>query len=348
MKKEIMIDQKIIGKTHPCFVIAEAGVNHNGNIILAKRLVDEAKQVGADAIKFQTFKAEDLASKEAELATYQKQNTNFKGSQQEMLKTLELSEEEFIEIKEYCLKKEIIFLSTSHSESYVDFLNELMPAFKIASGDLNNHNLLRKISKKNKPIILSTGMATLNEVEEALEVIKNEGNDEVIILHCTTNYPCSNDEVNLNAMHTLEKMGYLVGYSDHSKGIQVPIIATAMGATIIEKHFTLDKNLPGPDHKASLEPDELKKMIQAIRITEKIRGKYEKVPQSSEKEIMKIARKSIVAALDIPMGMKITENLLLVKRPGTGLSPKRINEIIGKITTKEIKGDELITLENLK
>lgn len=341
---KITIGRKMVGGGGPCFIIAEAGVNHNGRLKLAKELVDAAKNAGADAIKFQTFKTEDLVTEGAATAGYQKKNTGKEESQFKMLKKLELSEKDFIKLKKYCDRKNILFLSTPHTENAIDFLERLrVSAYKVASGDLTNLPLLEKISKKKKPIILSTGMATLDEVREAVTTIKRAENNKIILLHCTTNYPCPLREVNLRAMLTLkEKFNFSVGYSDHTEGVLVPIMAVAMGALVIEKHFTLDKNLPGPDHKASLGPNELKEMVKSIRNTERIMGSEEKKPTDSEKKIMRVVRKSVVAKIDISKGAKITKNVLTAKRPGTGIPPKQINKIINRIAKKNIKKDELI------
>jgi len=270
MKKKIKIANKLIGNGEPVFIIAEAGVNHNGNINLAKKLIDIAKKAGADAVKFQTWLTEEIVTKDAEGAEYQMKTANAKETQYEMLKKLELSQNDFRELKKYADKKKIIFLSTPDEEKSADFLFKLdVPAFKIGSGEVTNLPYLKHIAKKKKPIILSTGTATLNEVKEAVNTIKKAGNDKIVLLHCTTNYPCPLEEVNLRAMSTLKKEFALpVGHSDHTLGIIVPIMATTLGATVIEKHFTLDKNLPGPDHKASLEPNELREMVKIIRDTE--------------------------------------------------------------------------------
>lgn len=333
----------------PCFIIAEAGVNHNGYLKLAKRLVNVAKKSGADAVKFQTFKAEDLVRKKAKMADYQKKNARQKENQLKMLEKLELSERDFRELKKYCDKKKIIFLSTPHTEDAIDFLEPLVPAYKIGSGDLTNLLFLEKVAGKRKPIILSTGMATLEEVREAVNTIKKAGNNKIILLHCTTNYPCLLEEVNLKAMETLKKEFNLpVGYSDHTLGIMVPIIAVALGARILEKHFTLNKNLPGPDHKASLVPTELKEMVKSIRDVEKALGSDIKKPTKSEEKIKKVIRKSIVAIIDIKKLDKIKENMLIIKRPGTGIKPKYFYKIIGKIAKKDIKKDNLIKFKDLK
>jgi len=347
--KKIKIGNKIIREGNPCFIIAEAGVNHNGDIKLAKKLVDVAKEAGADAVKFQTFKAENVVTENAAMASYQKRNIKKKETQQEMLKEMELDYKDFIRLKKYCDKKKIIFLSTPHSEDAIDFLEDLVPAYKVGSGDLTNLPFLEKIAKKKKPIILSTGMATLSEVKEAVRTIKRAKNNKIILLHCTTNYPCSLEEVNLRAMLTLKKEFNLpVGYSDHTLGILVPVMAVTMGARVLEKHFTLDKHLPGPDHKASLEPDELKEMIKAVRNVEKTLGNGIKKPTRSEEKIKKVARKSIVAKVDVPKGVKITKDMLDIKRPGTGIEPKYLKRIIGRKSKKNIKKDELIKLSDFK
>ena len=345
---KIKIGNKLIGKGTPCFIIAEAGVNHNGNINLAKRLIDVAKEAGVDAVKFQTFKAENLVTETAEVADYQKKNIGKKETQLKMLKKLELREEDFFELRKYCNKKQIIFLSTPHTENAVDFLEPLVPAYKIGSGDLTNIPFLEKIAKKRKPIILSTGMANLKEVRGAVKTIKKTRNNKIILLHCTVSYPCPLEEVNLRAIQTLKKeFNLLVGYSDHTLGILVPIMAVTLGARVIEKHFTLDKNLPGPDHKASIGPEELKKMVMAIRNAEKVLGSSIKKPTKSEEKIKKVGRKSIVAKVDIPKGTKIIQDMLIIKRPGTGIEPRHINMIVGRKTKKDIKSNELISFKKL-
>lgn len=347
--KEIKIGKKIISKEPPCFIIGEVGVNHNGSFELAKKLVDVAKEAGVDAVKFQTFKAENIVTPDAKQAEYQIKNIGKKESQYEMLERLELSYSDFRKLKKYCDKKKIIFLSTPHScEKDVDLVVELCPAIKVGSGDLTNLPILKYIAGKKLPIILSTGMATLDEIREAVETIKKQGNNKIILLHCTTNYPCPLEEVNLRAMKSLEREFNLpIGYSDHTSGIMVPIIAVSTGAIIIEKHFTLDKNLPGPDHKASLEPKELREMVEKIRETEKILGSAIKKPTKSEEKIKKVGRKSIVAKMDISKGEKITGTMLVIKRPGMGIPPKYINKIIGRKTKENIKADELISFKKL-
>lgn len=352
--EEIKIGNKLINKEN-CFIIAEAGVNHNGSLELAKKLVDAAAESGVDAIKFQTFKPENLVIKEAPMAVYAEKNIGKNNTQLEMLRALSLKNEDFIELKNYCDKKGIIFLSTPHTEDAIDFLDNLVPLFKIGSGDLTNLDFLKKIANKSKPIILGTGMATLEEIKEALETINLQNNNQVVMLHCTTNYPCPLNEVNLRAMQTLQReLDCLVGYSDHTLGIKVPLIAKKIGAVVIEKHFTLDKGMEGPDHKASIEPDELKQMVKLLRtsldkieLDEEIMGNPEKKPNESEKRIMKIVRKSIIAEKDIPKGKIIEKQDLIIKRPGTGIKPKYLKETIGKIAKRDIKKDELIYWEDI-
>ncbi|MBD3249376.1 N-acetylneuraminate synthase [Candidatus Woesearchaeota archaeon] len=346
---DIKIIDRLIGEDNPVFIIAEAGVNHNGSIETAKKLIDAAKESGADAVKFQTFTAKDLVTAEAQKAEYQG-----KGTQKEILENLELKKEDFRLLKEYCDKKEIIFLSTPHTEDALEFLDDLVPSHKIGSGDLNNLPFLEKVSKKGKPMILSTGMSTLEEVKEAADTIK-EHNDQLILLHCTTSYPCERKDVNLNAMHTLrEETGCLVGYSDHTLGTDVSLMAANMGAVVIEKHFTLDKTMDGPDHKASLDPSELKELVQKLRkkdypeLDQEILGKDKKMPTEEEKEISKVIRKSIVSASDIPNRTKITEDMLCIKRPGTGIPPKEVYGVIGKIATKNIPTNSIIKKEMIK
>jgi len=340
---KIVVGNRHIGEDEPCFIIAEAGVNHNGSVKSTKKLIDVAKDAEADAVKFQTFKAENVVIKNAEKAEYQK--TAKEESQYEMIKKLELTNEDFKELSDYTQKKGILFLSSPFDKESVDLLYELdVPAFKVGSGEITNFPLLKHIAKKEKPIILSTGMATLGEVEEALNVTRNGGVEDVILLHCVSNYPARIEDVNLRAMETLKHAFKLpVGFSDHSLGITVPIAAVALGACVIEKHFTLDRNLPGPDHKASLEPDELKEMVKAIRDVEKALGNGIKKPTKEEDKIKKIARRSIVAKIDIPKGTIIAEDMLDVKRPGTGIEPKYIDMIVGKKAKIDIKKEDLIT-----
>jgi len=336
--------------TSKVFIIAEAGVNHNGDIRLAHKLVDAAKEAGADAVKFQTFKAENVVSKLADKAEYQKETTNSKESQYEMIKKLELSFEDFVKIKDYCDKKDIIFLSTPFDYESVGFLESLVPLYKIGSGEITNLPFLEYVAKKGKPMILSTGMSTLGEVEEAVKTIINVTSSlPLTLLHCVSNYPAKYEDVNLKAMLTLKEVFELpVGYSDHTLGIEIAIAAVALGAKVIEKHFTLDRGLPGPDHKASLEPDELKKMVKAIRNVEKALGSGIKKPAQSELKVMKVARRSLVAARDIRAGEVIKESDILIKRPGTGILPKFKEIIIGMRLTRDVKKDNPFDWEDFK
>jgi len=343
-----MVKNNSIKIKKPCFIIAEAGVNHNGSLKLAKKLINKAGEIGVDAIKFQTFKSEDLVIEKSKMADYQKKNIGKNESQLEMLKKLELSEKEFIELKKYCDRKKIIFLSTPHTEKAIDFLEPLVPVYKIASGDLTNLPFLEKVAKKQKPIILSTGMADLKEIEEVIEIIKKNKNNKIFLLHCTTDYPCPTEEVNLRAILTLQQRFNLpVGYSDHTKSTLISIVAVSLGAKIIEKHFTLDKKLLGPDHKASLIPNEFRKMVKEIRIIEKAMGSGIKKPTKNEEKIKKLMRKSVVAKTDIPKGTRIQKEMIIIKRPGIGIEPKFFNKIIGKKTKKNIKKDQLISWQML-
>ena len=333
-------------ETLSVFVIAEAGVNHNGSLELAKKLVDAAKEAGADCVKFQTFISKNIVSKNAVKAEYQKQQTQAEESQHDMLKKLELSFDEFLELNEYCKSKDIEFMSTAFDFDSIDFLNSLkMDTWKIPSGDITNLPYLMKIAKLNKPVILSTGMSTMEDIRCAIQALKENGARELTVLHCTTEYPTPFNDVNLKAMNTIkDEFDVKVGYSDHTKGIEVPIAAVALGATVIEKHFTLDRNMEGPDHKASLEPDELKAMVDSIRNIELALGDGMKQPAESEKKNMAVARKSIIASKDIKAGEIFTEANLTVKRPGDGISPMRWFDVIGKVAPRDFEEDELIEL----
>lgn len=344
-KKRIKIEDKIIGPGQPVFVIAEAGVNHNGRLDLALQLVDAAAKAGADAVKFQTFKAEQVVTEAGKMAAYQKKNLGKEESQLAMLKKLELREKFYKPIIRRCEEKDIIFLSTPHGgfES-VDFLQKLgVPAFKFGSGDLTNLPVLEHAAKFKKPMILGTGMATLKEVQDAVSAIKKVGNDKIIVLHCTTNYPCPLEEVNLSAALTMMKeIGVLVGYSDHTLGKQVPIMAATLGACVLEKHFTLDKKMVGPDHLASAEPAELKEIIESVRKVKIILGGASKKPNKSEIPLIKIARKSVVAARNMKKGERFTKENLSIKRPGSGLPPKFFSLIIGKVVKRDLSPGAII------
>ncbi len=327
------------------YIIAEAGVNHNGSKELAYKLIDAAKKAGVDCIKFQTFKAENLVSHNAAKADYQKDTTG-EGSQIDMLKKLELSYDDFIDLKKYCDKEGICFLSTPFDFESINFLNGLdMPFWKIPSGEITNLPYLIALAKTKKPVVMSTGMCRMNEIEEAMRVLKDNGTTSIKLLHCNTEYPTPYEDVNLNSMKTMaDAFDVEVGYSDHTKGIEVPVAAVALGATIIEKHFTLDRNMEGPDHKASLEPDELAQMVTSIRHIEKALGSADKKPSPSEMKNIEVARKSIVASTHISAGDVFTENNLTVKRPGSGISPMRWNEVLGQKAARDYEEDELIEI----
>ena len=328
------------------YIIAEAGDNHNGDFNTALKLVDVAKRAGADCVKFQTFVTEEIISKYAEMAEYQKKNTGKEESQFEMVKRLELSFDEFRKIKEYCDRVGIQFLSTPFDLKSVDFLNELgVPFFKIPSGEITNYPYLIKIAHSGKPVVMSTGMCEPDEILAAINVLEKNGSGEITLLHCNTEYPTPLKDVNLYAMRTMKKMfGKKVGYSDHTKGIEVPVAAVALGACVIEKHFTLDKNMPGPDHKASLEPDELGRMVKNIRNIEIALGDGVKHVSESERKNIAIARKSIVARRNIQEGEILTEDNLAVKRPGTGINPMQWMEVLGTRAVRDFKEDELIEI----
>ncbi len=333
-------------KFNRVFIIAEAGVNHNGSIDIAKKLIDAAVASGADAVKFQTFKAENLATIYAKKAEYQKNLTSKKESQFEMLKKLQLNKEMHIELINYCVKKNIKFLSSPFDHDSIDLLRDLgLEIFKIPSGEITNLPYLRHIGKLNKKIILSTGMSNMDEVKIALDVLINSGTkkNNITVLHANTEYPTPMEDVNLKAMVTIgQELDINFGYSDHTLGIEVDIAAVAMGAKCIEKHFTLNCNMEGPDHKASLEPEKLKEMVKAIRNIEKALGSNIKKPSNSELPNIQIARKSIVAKTKIKKGDILKENNITIKRPGGGISPMNWDNVIGTTATKNYEKDELI------
>ena len=328
------------------FIIAEAGVNHNGSIELAKKLIDVAHDAGVDAVKFQTFKAENLVSKNAVKAEYQKETTDATESQFDMLKKLELDVETHNELIAYCKSKNIMFLSTPFDHDSIVLLRDLgLEIFKIPSGEITNLPYLRHIGSLQKEVILSTGMADIGEIEDALDVLMEAGTlkEQITVLHANTMYPTPMEDVNLRAMITIgNTFDIAYGYSDHTLGIEVDIAAVAMGATVIEKHFTLDKTMEGPDHKASLEPHELISMVKAIRNIEVALGSSIKKPSPSETPNIAIARKSIVASSNIKEGEVLTENNLAIKRPSTGMNPMRWDEVVGTVATKDYGVDELI------
>ena len=328
------------------FIIAEAGVNHNGSLELAKELIDVAANAGADAVKFQTFKAKNLVSKHAEKADYQKETTSKHESHFEMIKKLELNLDMHIELISYCKTKDIMFLSTPFDQDSIKLLSELgLEIFKIPSGEITNLPYLRQTGKLRKKIILSTGMSDIGEIEDALDILIENGTkkDDITILHANTMYPTPMEDVNLRAMITIgSTFDISFGYSDHTLGIEVDIAAVAMGASCIEKHFTLDKNMQGPDHKASLEPHELVKMVKSIRNIELALGSSIKKASNSEKPNMIIARKSIIANTNIKKGDVFSENNITIKRPGNGINPMKWDDIIGSISLKDYNEDELI------
>ena len=328
------------------YIIAEAGVNHNGSLDLAKRLIDVASQVGADAVKFQTFKAKHLVAKDAQKAQYQKENSGTNESQFQMLQKLELDVQTHKELIAYANTKNITFLSTPFDLESVDLLDELgLKIFKIPSAEITNFPYLHKIGSLNKQIVLSTGMATMQEIAESLQVLINAGTKKknITVLHANTMYPTPMQDVNLNAMLSIAKeFDIAYGYSDHTLGIEVDIAAVALGASVIEKHFTLDKTMQGPDHKASLEPEELTNMVSAIRNIEKALGSFKKVPSPSETPNIQVARKSIVAATTIKKGDIFTEKNLTTKRPATGMSPMKWKEVLGTSAQKDYEEDEAL------
>jgi N-acetylneuraminate synthase len=344
--KEIHVGNKIISEDSSVFIIAEAGVNHGGDIQVAKQLIDIAVDAGADAVKFQAFKTEHLILKDVDKAPYQKKTTNLAESQFEMLKRLEVTKEQNIELKQYCEAKNIIFLTTPFDEFSLDELDGLgIPAFKIASTDTTNLPFLKRIAQQGKPIFLSTGMTYLSEVEMALEVI-NEFNEDVVLLQCSANYPIENEEVNLNVINTYKKhFDILIGYSDHSVGVGAAPFAVPMGAKVIEKHFTIDKDGEGPDHRASLSPDELKRFIAQVRQVETFMGSAIKKPNLSELKTRASLQKSLVARKEIKQGDVFTEELIIAKRTGgKGISPIYYEDVLGKTASQDFAVDDIIVL----
>ncbi len=329
-------------------IIAEAGVNHNGNIDIAKKLIDAAAQAGADYVKFQTFKSDLLVSKKAKKANYQKKNTSSSSdSQLEMLRKLELSENDHENLILHCKKRKIKFLSTAFDLESIDYLKNKLDFYKIPSGEITNLPYLRKVATLGLPVIMSTGMASMQEVKDAFEVLTKGGVlvKDITVLHCNTEYPTPMADVNLSAMNTIgEELGVSIGYSDHTLGIEIPIAAVALGANVIEKHFTIDRSLPGPDHKASLEPNELSEMIKSIRNIEVAIGDGIKKPSLSEQKNIEVARKSIVAAKDINIGDIFNEDNLTVKRPGNGISPMLWDDVVNTKANKIYKKDDLIII----
>lgn len=347
---EMAIGGRVISPSRPCFVIAEAGVNHNGSVDTGIRLIDAAVAAGADAVKFQSFKAERLLTRAAPMADYQKRNVGMKESQFDMLRRLELDERAHARLVGHCAQVGIVFLSTPFDEESADLLEALgVPAFKMPSGEITNTPLLRHVGRKNLPVILSTGMSTLPEVATAVDAIERVSHAPLALLQCVSNYPADPADVNLRAMQTMkDAFGLCVGYSDHTVGIEVSLAAVAMGASIIEKHFTLDRSMPGPDHAASAEPLELRSLVSGIRRIESAMGDGAKQPAASEANTAQVARRSMVAAHDIPAGARIDEAMLVARRPGGGIGPDRASLLIGRRTRSAIREGEPVRFEMLE
>lgn len=348
--RSLDVNGRSIGVDQPCFIIAEAGVNHNGCLDLARKLVDAAKAAGADAVKFQTFKAERIVAANAPKAEYQLENTDAAESQLEMLEQLELSEADHQQLAAHCHAQGIPFLSTPFDEASADLLSKIsVPLFKIASGEITNLPFLAYVARLGQPMIVSTGMSSLREVEAAVRCIEANGNPAIALLHCVSNYPAAPRDVNLRAMQTLAtEFQVPVGYSDHTAGSEVLLAAVALGACIIEKHLTLDRNLPGPDHRVSLEPFEFAQAVRGIRFVESSLGTGRKEPAASETNIAAVVRKSLVAARDLPAGTVLTPELVAIKRPGTGLPPVAMQQVIGRRVRVDLKAGALLTLDELQ
>jgi N,N'-diacetyllegionaminate synthase len=346
MVTQLSIGDRLVGADQPCFVIAEAGVNHNGSLPLALKLVDIAADAGADAVKFQTFKAEKLTTAAAKQADYQVRNLGQAESQLAMLKRLELSPDDHRYLLDRCNRRGILFMSTPFDEDSADFLDDLgMPVIKIPSGEVTNLPFLKHLAAKQRPMILSTGMSALGEVEAAVDTLLAAGNPQFALLQCVSNYPADPCDVNLRAMQTMAAaFGHPVGYSDHTLGIEVSLASVALGACIVEKHFTLDRTLPGPDHAASVEPDELRQLVAGIRHVEAALGTGRKVATASEANTAAVARRSIVASRAIPAGQVITRDDLMARRPGTGLSPAMMDQLEGLTAREDIEPGTLISL----
>lgn len=341
---------RFIGDNEPCFIIAEAGINHNGDINIAKKMVDEAKKCGVDAIKFQTFKAEEFISDINELFTYKSEGNDVTESMFEMFKRYELTKEEWIELAEYCMKSDIVFFSTPQNPSDLDFLMSIvdLPVIKIGADDLTNLELISYYASKGKPMIISAGMAYISEIEDAVEAIRNEKNNNLIILHCVSSYPADAEEVNLKKMNTIKQaFEVITGFSDHTIGTIASVGAVTLGAKVIEKHFTLNKSMPGPDHWFSSDIEEINKLVKDIRYIEKAFGNSQVKPTLKELENRKIGRRSIIAACFIKKGEMINRDDLSFKRPGTGIPPKYINFIVNKISKRDIEKDEIFRLEDI-
>ena len=345
----VRIGDRPVGRGHPCFIVAEAGVNHNGDPDLACRMIDVAADAGADAVKFQTFSADRLATPSAPKADYQRAASTGGESQLEMLRRLELPRAVYPDLMSRCRRRGVLFMSTPFDEDSANFLDDLgVAVFKVGSGDITNVPLLRHLAGKGRPLIVSTGMSSLADVEAAVCAVVEAGGRDLVLLHCVSNYPAEPADANLRAMHTLElAFGRPVGYSDHTVGCEVALGAVALGASVIEKHFTLDAGLPGPDHRASLEPAGLATLVSGVRTVEAALGHGRKEPVASEARTAAVARRSLVAAVDIPAGKVLTEDLIAVKRPGTGLPPAMLSQRTGRVTRRAIAAGTLFTLEML-
>ncbi|MFQ5712259.1 MAG: N-acetylneuraminate synthase [Candidatus Geothermarchaeales archaeon] len=340
--KVIKIGNQSIGEGRPAFIVAEAGINHNGSIENAKRLIESAAECGADAVKFQTHLPEKEMLRQAVTAEYVGEPLF------DLLKRVELSKKDHIVLKNYAEKREIIFFSTPFSVEAVDLLEDLdVPAYKVGSGEIANPPLLERVAKTGKPVILSTGMSSMEEVEEAVEIV-TKYNEQLVLLQCTSTYPCPYEDVNLNVMSTLRKFGYPVGLSDHTQGIYVALAAVALGACYVEKHFTVDRGWPGPDQRASLEPSELRQLVEGARAIEKALGGFEKRVLEGEKSVRDMARESVVSVREIPKGSIITENMIWVKRPGTGIPAKYVGKVLGRRARRRIERDKLVSWEDLE
>lgn len=346
----LRIGDRCVGSGEPCFIIAEAGVNHNGDPDAARQLVDAAVAAGADAVKFQTFRAERLAQLDAPKAEYQHHGTEHGETQYEMLKGLELSEEHQQELVAHCERSGILFLSSPFDEQSAEFLAELsIPALKIPSGELTNLSYLAHLAQLERPLIVSTGMARMNEVRAAVDVLEANGNPPYALLHCISDYPTAPEDVNLRAMATLEcEFGVPVGFSDHTLGNVIAVAAVALGACIVEKHLTLDHTLPGPDHSFSSEPDEFRELVRGIRAVDVALGHGRKEPAASEAKIAQVVRKSVIALRPIPQGVVLDADMLSVRRPGTGLPPAMMRELVGRRTLVSIEKGTLLRLDMLE
>lgn len=345
----IRIGSRVVGPSAPVFIVAEAGVNHNGDVGAAKALIDAGAEAGAEAIKFQSFRAERLVSAKAPKAAYQLRTTDSQEAQLEMLRRLELPSDAPRNLEAHCRDQGVLFLSSPFDEESVGLLDDLgVPAFKIGSGEITNWPLLASVGRRSKPVILSTGMSYLSEVAEAVRVLRAAGCRQLVLLHCVSNYPADPADANLYAMRTLRETFHVpVGFSDHTLGIEVALAAVALGACVIEKHFTLDKKLPGPDHPASLEPEEFGTLVRGIRAVEAALGNGIKQPVSSEQNVQAAARRSIVAQVTIPAGTRLTPGMLAFKRPGLGIPPSKLALVVGRKTTRTLPADTMITDEDL-